>query len=310
MATSAVKSDHEVPGRLHDRQAGRSRRGSLDRLRFGKGQHQDAGGQDGPLPRRTRRARGSSRSRISQERRPRQLSRAGQSRASGAKGSKSSVVCDALILDSQEPQSDTYPYIEIDENDVTIGHEASVSQDRRGATLLSDEPRTEPSPRPATMIVERLHRAAGKRAADGIRRRDEQAHPTPDGRLGGVSSRTRSSEISIRSERMRRQILPEIKSRPDLEPDVSVATDLLERELGASAATATADWSLTHDSRHRELIELRVSDWTGSVSYRFAPDELKDQNHMQYRLHRLWGDLLMVRSHVQMDGHLGPHLEY
>ena len=45
----------------------------------------------------------------------------------GAKGSKSNVVCDALILDSQS-RSDTYPYIEIDEDDVKIGHEASVSK--------------------------------------------------------------------------------------------------------------------------------------------------------------------------------------
>jgi len=40
---------------------------------------------------------------------------------------KSSVVCDALLLDPQS-RSDTYPTIEIDENDVTIGHEASVSK--------------------------------------------------------------------------------------------------------------------------------------------------------------------------------------
>jgi len=45
----------------------------------------------------------------------------------GAKGSKSNVVCDALILDPQS-RSDTYPYIEIDEDDVKIGHEASVSK--------------------------------------------------------------------------------------------------------------------------------------------------------------------------------------
>ena len=45
----------------------------------------------------------------------------------GAKGSKSSVVCDALILDDKS-RSDTYPYIEIDEDDVKIGHEASVSK--------------------------------------------------------------------------------------------------------------------------------------------------------------------------------------
>jgi Fe-S cluster assembly protein SufB len=47
--------------------------------------------------------------------------------ADGAKGCKSNVVCDALILDALS-RSDTYPYIEIDEDDVKIGHEASVSK--------------------------------------------------------------------------------------------------------------------------------------------------------------------------------------
>ncbi len=45
----------------------------------------------------------------------------------GAKKSKSNVVCDALILDPQS-RSDTYPYIEIEEQDVSVGHEASVSK--------------------------------------------------------------------------------------------------------------------------------------------------------------------------------------
>jgi Fe-S cluster assembly protein SufB len=45
----------------------------------------------------------------------------------GAKDARSSVVCDALLLDDTS-RSDTYPYIEIDEEDVTIGHEASVSK--------------------------------------------------------------------------------------------------------------------------------------------------------------------------------------
>src|SRR5690554_5973252 len=45
----------------------------------------------------------------------------------GAVGSKSNVVCDALLLDDKS-RSDTYPYIEIEEQDVTIGHEASVSK--------------------------------------------------------------------------------------------------------------------------------------------------------------------------------------
>jgi Fe-S cluster assembly protein SufB len=47
--------------------------------------------------------------------------------AKGARGSKSKVVCDALILD-EDSRSDTYPYIRIDENEVDIGHEATVSK--------------------------------------------------------------------------------------------------------------------------------------------------------------------------------------
>ena len=44
-----------------------------------------------------------------------------------AENSKSNVVCDALILDA-ESQSDTYPYIEIDADNVNIEHEATVSK--------------------------------------------------------------------------------------------------------------------------------------------------------------------------------------
>jgi Fe-S cluster assembly protein SufB len=45
----------------------------------------------------------------------------------GATDCKSNVVCDALILD-HDSRSDTYPYIEVAEEDVAIEHEASVSK--------------------------------------------------------------------------------------------------------------------------------------------------------------------------------------
>jgi len=45
----------------------------------------------------------------------------------GAHGVKSHVRCDALILDD-ESRSDTYPYMEIEEKDARIGHEATVSK--------------------------------------------------------------------------------------------------------------------------------------------------------------------------------------
>jgi Fe-S cluster assembly protein SufB len=45
----------------------------------------------------------------------------------GAEGCKSNVKCDALILDAAS-RSDTYPTMEINEKNVTIGHEATVSK--------------------------------------------------------------------------------------------------------------------------------------------------------------------------------------
>lgn len=45
----------------------------------------------------------------------------------GAKGIKSKVVCDALLLD-EDSRSDTYPTMKIDEKDVVMEHEATVSK--------------------------------------------------------------------------------------------------------------------------------------------------------------------------------------
>ena len=104
---------------------GKGARGEILSIAFaGKGQHQDAGGK-------VVHAAPYTSSRIISK----SISKGG-GRASyrgllkindGAKGSKSNVVCDALILD-EHSRSDTYPYIEIEEDDVKVGHEASVSK--------------------------------------------------------------------------------------------------------------------------------------------------------------------------------------
>jgi Fe-S cluster assembly protein SufB len=45
----------------------------------------------------------------------------------GAEGVRSNVVCDALLLD-ETSKTDTYPYIEVEEERASIGHEATVSK--------------------------------------------------------------------------------------------------------------------------------------------------------------------------------------
>jgi Fe-S cluster assembly protein SufB len=90
----------------------------------GKGQHQDAGGKAVHVAPNTT-------SVITSKSISKNGGRAGYRGllevAKGATGSKSKVVCDALILDD-DSRSDTYPYMKIDENNVDIGHEATVSK--------------------------------------------------------------------------------------------------------------------------------------------------------------------------------------
>ncbi|NWG16576.1 MAG: Fe-S cluster assembly protein SufB [Chloroflexi bacterium] len=105
--------------------AGEGAHGEVLSIAFaGKGQHQDAGGKITHL------APNTSSQIISKS-----ISKDG-GRASyrgllkivkGADNVKSNVVCDALLLDA-ESRSDTYPYIECDAQNVTMGHEASVSK--------------------------------------------------------------------------------------------------------------------------------------------------------------------------------------
>ncbi|MEN8041366.1 MAG: Fe-S cluster assembly protein SufB [Actinomycetota bacterium] len=45
----------------------------------------------------------------------------------GAESSKAFVRCDALLLD-EDSRSDTYPYMEVEESNIDIGHEATVSK--------------------------------------------------------------------------------------------------------------------------------------------------------------------------------------
>src|SRR5215831_7477723 len=104
---------------------GKGARGEILSIAFaGKGQHQDAGGKVvHEAPYTSSRIISKSISKNGGRASYRGLLKV----ADGAKGSKSNVVCDALILDEQS-RSDTYPSIEIDEDDVKIGHEASVSK--------------------------------------------------------------------------------------------------------------------------------------------------------------------------------------
>ena len=90
----------------------------------GKGQHQDAGGKIvHAAPRTSSNIFAKSISKDGGRSSYRGLLEVGK----GATESRSKVVCDALLLD-EESRSDTYPTIRIGEDDVNVGHEATVSR--------------------------------------------------------------------------------------------------------------------------------------------------------------------------------------
>ena len=93
--------------------------------------------------------------------------------------------------------------------------------------------------------------------------------------------------------------IPEQYSR-----QISAGSEALRRVLGQSTDLVRDEWSIKADERGREYVSLRLSDWTGAVEYKFAPEELTHPAHLERRLYRLWGDLLQIRSHVQADDYI------
>jgi hypothetical protein len=127
----------------------------------------------------------------------------------GAHGSKSSVVCDALLVDTIS-RSDTYPYVDIREDDVQMGHEATVSKvsEDQMFYLMSRGMSEEEA---MAMIVRGFVEPIAKRAAHGVRPRTQPPHRTPDGR-----SRRLTCRCSPSPTRDRRSPRPEDPADPGL----------------------------------------------------------------------------------------------
>jgi hypothetical protein len=100
----------------------------------------------------------------------------------GAHNSKSNVVCDALIMD-EDSRTDTYPSIEIDEKDVTVGHEASVSKVGEDQLFYLDVARRQRRPCQCH-DRQRLHRANCEGTARRVQHRAVSSGSVADGRLG------------------------------------------------------------------------------------------------------------------------------
>ncbi|MBV9122999.1 MAG: hypothetical protein JO112_06565 [Planctomycetes bacterium] len=75
----------------------------------------------------------------------------------------------------------------------------------------------------------------------------------------------------------------------------------LEEVLGASGSQVSAEWDRSADARGEAVVTLRLSDFTGSATTVFQPEELKDPSHMRTRFYLLWSALLQVRIQHQLQ---------
>jgi hypothetical protein len=79
--------------------------------------------------------------------------------------------------------------------------------------------------------------------------------------------------------------------------------------LEPSADSVAVEWDRAENARFQAVVLLRLSDFAGSVAAVFEPQELESPPHLCSRLRLLWGDLLRIRSRLQLQTLLGNGAE-
>ena len=178
-----LQGDDEVPGGLHDRRA-RQGRGALGR-----------DGRRGPAPGRRRQDGARRAAHLLDDHlasrspaaaaapRTAAWSRCWRARTTAGR----TVKCDALLVDTIS-RSDTYPYVDIREDDVSMGHEATVSKisDDQLFYLMS---RGLTEDEAMAMIVRGFIEPIAKELPDGVRAGAQPADRAADGGRGRLSAR-------------------------------------------------------------------------------------------------------------------------
>lgn len=85
------------------------------------------------------------------------------------------------------------------------------------------------------------------------------------------------------------------------------ATARLKETLGSAQDSVHARWDRVEDEQGRLLYSLKIADFSGEVEATFTPNDLRTDDplreaDMRFRLARLCGELLRIRSHKLMEG--------
>lgn len=97
------------------------------------------------------------------------------------------------------------------------------------------------------------------------------------------------------------EISPGIRAEPRLQGGVEFATGVLGQTVGHSSSLLRLRWDKASDDRGRPLVRMTLEDWTGKVDTYFAPDDLTSEESLRGRFYKVYGDLLQIRSHKQLE---------
>ncbi len=87
-----------------------------------------------------------------------------------------------------------------------------------------------------------------------------------------------------------------IRENPALFAVVTRAQKALEDIVEHSLLDVSATWCFVEDQRHRQFIELKLSDPLASLSRLFSPEDLAHPDQWGSPLSRFWSDFLNVLS--------------
>jgi hypothetical protein len=92
-----------------------------------------------------------------------------------------------------------------------------------------------------------------------------------------------------------------ITQTPDLLALAKQRTVELAEMTEASAEPISAEWDQTTDGEGKPVVTLRLSDFAGSATTVFDPQELESFDRMRLRVYLLWSALLQERLDRQFQ---------
>ncbi len=97
------------------------------------------------------------------------------------------------------------------------------------------------------------------------------------------------------------EIQPEVQQREDWMKRVREGCDLLESKQDRTEAPVRGVWKDGTDEQNQPVLELSLSDWSGSARAQFSQQSIKDSTLFQLSVNQPLRELLAARTSAILD---------